>query len=681
MDPFVPIVDGFVLPPPTSRRIRALRGANFSAAPGEVLPSRRLSPPAYDENRPSYISCHSLAQSVGQDAPSTTSPTAQCASVGEVRHHEEKLSITPSYQNLNRAVEGYLADRICNTQADVLPSEETRKSFPWNASHSNNAEPRRMEHKRVNEAGRTANIRSDDELDRDSQQEFADVTSNTGNSDDPDLLTFEMLTIGPHHLLSHRRTQSHPKGAVLLRPVHSVEPTTDIASKLRMPLQSPSEYHDYDEEEEEYLHKYAGSSSENQPSRVGLLPEEPAVSSKKHETPITASFCANEKATVEPSDGFESRPGSLIWHQETIEDRSEQLLPDRAYLAETSRMSLSAVKSYTVERTSPSISTVSDYVSLHSWRADDLNSLRAERRGTSIVHGEVLSLAPREPASPTPGRFLIEVSREEEISQVTSHRCRPGDHKGGVACSRISPERYPIDGHDECSPRSHPTAVLAGPDGTQSNQLIRRGRSILQRMPKLFRKGAQSKQTNRAARRPRGNTCSISGGLLRRKNSKALWCTKAWGNSSPNAGPNRTTPAYSFDGACDEDDDSSTMPALDLNKALPPQPLLTKQKTPASSRADTPSLTHSHESKTRPSTASTHSSDLSRGSSKRRFHRTTHELVHPKMAGSRDSSPLGQLDSDKFLVGSKFDPLASPRLPDTSVTRMRSVLQLEADHV
>ncbi len=464
-------------------------------------------------------------------------------------------------------------------------------------------------------------------------------------------------------------------------------PTNKCIRTLRGANFSAAEDEEEEEEEEEEIPAIRRSRpdhDENRPSYVSchsqshslgrdrslstgsIVKREPFEEVRQPETQL--DIAASEQSQNRTSDRFSS-----AWHQE-MDDGSQELLPDRAYLDQMPRLSLSAVKSYTVEETAPPIHTVSDHASLHSWCADELDGTKANHHETGIVSGEVLSIAPRELASPTPGRFPIGSPGEEEISQIRSHKCRPSDHKGGVTCSRISTERYPIDGHDEGSLSGHRRSVLDGRKGTQPNQLIRTGRSVLQHMPKIFRKDRESQQTNQEIHHLREDGSSSTSILFRRKSRKAGWCSssKAANDSPPEFGPNRTLPAYAFDGACDEDDTSPTMPAVDVNKALPPQPLLTKNKTRASCRADTPSLTLSHESRARPSTASTASSDLSRVSSKKRFHRTAHELVRPDMAGSRDPSPLRQLDSDKFLVASKHDPLASPKLPDTYVALIES---------
>lgn len=663
MDPFVPAVGSFVLPPPTSRGIRTLRGANFSAEEGDVVPSASTSPRVHDEYRASYISCHSSSHSVGQDRSPSLGSAVRCTPPG-VRQHHETRGVIPSHQSSYRASRSDDKDCICNAQADVLSSKRTRESISSNSLKPDNAEARSPGREQTNEAGQAAFERGHDGPDQDSQQDFVDVSSSPNDNSDPNLLTFEMMTIRPNHVSAHRRTQSDPTGIVVLRPVHSAESTVAMGSNMAMPSQIFIKDHDIEDKEgsrQEYAKKTSGSQS----GGINHSPEKPVSHSEVGKESFAADFSANVSVAAEPSDCFEGHPAPDEWEQVTTDSGPEQLLPDRAYLDETSRMSLSAVKSYTVEKTSPSISTVSDRASLYSWRADDLGARKAEHREASVIHGEVLSFPPREPASPTPGRFPIDDPSDEEISQLRPHRCRSGDHGKGVVCSRISKERFPIDGHDEGSLKNRPTSVLAAHTGTQPNHLVRRGRSILQHMPKVFRKSSERKRTHRPARRLREDTSSHPGRLLGRQGSRSIWCSKAGGDSPPKFGPNRTVPAYSFDGAGDEDDASPTMSALDLNKALPPQPLLSRHKTPASSRAYTPSLTHSDETKTRPSTASTRSSGLSRGSSKKMFHRTAHQLVHPDMACSRDPSPLGQLDSDRLLVGSKYDPLASPVLPDT----------------
>jgi hypothetical protein len=265
------MVGRFVLPPPTNRAIRALRGANFSAVEeGNSVPAWAL-PFSREDSRPSYVSCHSLS----------SSPTpSRFLSIGSVVESE-----------------------------------------------------------------------------RDSRQEYEDVTGNADHADDPTLITFEM-----------------PAGTILLRPVQS-----------------------------------------------GL-----AV-----------------------GGGAEVRPAQSTGRQEESDDEAEYFLSNRTYNADAQRMALSAVKSYPVKKTSPSINTISDRASVHSWDGEELPSPRVHYRSSSILSGEeVLSIVPREPAPPTAGRF-------------------------------------PIDG--PYNPR--PSAP------TGRNQVQRQGRNFLHRIPKLFRKGGESKQT------------------------------------------------------------------------------------------------------------------------------------------------------------------------------------------
>jgi hypothetical protein len=506
---------------------------------------------------------------------------------------------------------------------------------------------------------RVSYLRKSDEPDADSEQDFADISNNIEEVDDPDLLRFEMMGVRTNDLPRHRRTRSDPAGTVVLCPIYSGEWTShrEIRNTRRIP--SPDlEWHD---DHEEPLRNRADSAPETRGVDIAGSQKEPLQTSTALERPVPLPSSGTEMALEEHialSQGSRTPPA---WPTETIDGDAQQFLPDRAYLDEVPRMSLASVQSHTVERASPPISTVSDRASFHLWRGTDLHVLRADNRETRVINGEVLSLGPRVRAPTTPGRFPIDSPSEEEVSHIRPHNCKPSDHENGVTCSRISYERYPIDGHDKIPGDSGRTSRIGGSKGTQPGPVLQRGRSFLQRLPKVFPKLRENKQTNQEGCPPRKS--SITGSLFRRKSSKAAWCSSAEADSPPKAGPKHTIPAYQFDGACDEDDSLSRMSTVDLNKALP-QPPLTENNAPPCPTG-TPSLTHSHESKTRPSTASTGVSEISRVSSKKRFHRTAHELVYPEMAGSREPSPLRELDSDKFLVGSKYDPLASPKLPDT----------------
>lgn len=670
LNPFVPTVDGYVLPPPTSKRIRALRGANFSAGIADILSSARRSAFAHDENRPSYISSHSESQLQGCDRSVSTGSVVKHEPFQELGQHRNQLSILSSTQNTNEASGENIKDEGFHIQEGVpLPAQTAAGLRRISSSECKIADQTSTEHHPIAEREPAPFALNDDGSDRDSQQDFADVTSSVAHMDDANLLRFEMMSAGRSHLLHHHRTHSGPTGTVVLRAIHSGDSSSDLGRDMEVHRQTSLQDLEWNGEGEEESHEPSETTSGKHPTDVA-----PLASSEVHERPFAAPIADAE----ESFDNFERCTFPSTWHKETTGDQNLEFLPDRAYGDENQRMSLSAVKSYTVEKSSPSISTFSDHASLHSCCgdesnalktahcADELDTLKTGHRDNSIFGEEILSLAPWEPASPTPGRFPIDSPSEEEVSQIRSHKCRPSDHDRGVTCSRISLERYPIDGHDEGSHENRQTPVLVNRKETQQNRLFRRrGRSFLQRMPKIFQKDRESKQTNRQGRNPAEDASPTTGGLFRRKSRKAGLCSTAGDDSPPKSGPRHTIPSYSFDGACDEDDTASTMPVVDLNKALPPQPLPTKNKTTASPRTDTPSLTHSGESRTRPSTASTGSSGVSRVSSRKRFHRTANELVHPNMANSRGPSPLHELDSDKLLVASKYDPLASPKLPDT----------------
>jgi hypothetical protein len=680
----VPTVDGYVLPPPTSKRIRALRGANFSAGVGDILSSARRSAFTHDENRPSYISSHSESQSQGRDRSVSTDSVVEHEPDQELGQHRNQLSILPSAQNTNEASGENVKDEGFHIQEGVpVPVQTAAGLRRTSSSECKNADQTSTERHPIAEREPAPCALNDDGSDRDSQQYFADVSSNVEHIDNAKLLKFEMMRARRSHLPHHRRTHSGPTGTVVLRAIHSGDSSSDLGKDVEVHRQTSLQDLEWGGEGEEESHEPPETTSEKNPIDVA-----PPASSEVHETPFAAPTAGAE----ESFDDFECPTFPSTWHEETTDDGNLEFLPDRAYGDENQRMSLSAVKSHTVEKTSLSISTFSDHASLHSCCADEsnalktdycadaLDTLKTDHRENSIFGEEVLSLVPREPASPTPGRFPIDSPSEEEVSQIRSHKCKPSDHDKGVTCSRISLERYPIDGHDEGSHNNRRTSVLVDRKETQQNRLFRRGRIFLQRMPKIFQKDRQSKQTNRQGRSPAEDALPTTGGLFRRKSRKAGLCSTAGDDSPPKSGPKHTIPSYSFDGACDEDDTASTMPVVDLNKALPPQPLSTKNKTPASTRIATPSLTHSGESRTRPSTASTGSSGVSRVSSRKRFHRTANELVHPNMASSRGPSPLHELDSDKLLVASKYDPLASPKLPDTSVALIRILACLETDH-
>ena len=671
MNPFVPAVGDFVLPPPTSKCIRALKAANFSAAEGQILPSSRSSVVDHDEELPSYISAYSLAQSPAQspdhERSFDTGSIANHETVREIRQHEIQQSNPDSQQHVRPTTEEDPNDQPVHNENDIASkgNEDDKNLSQQSPLKSGEARQPSDQGNSVVQAERVGhNLDDDDGPDKDSQQEFASVTNGDGHHDDPSLLNFEMLGIRSSRLSRHRQTHSEPTDTLILRPVHSGGPTSDMGTDVEVPCRRWSEYLEPgNDHEAEPVGRPANSTPRAQQADASLDQDEPAACSAVLHMPFTAPTSDaefNEELLVLS----ETHPAPSAGHQEETDNDIQQFLPDAAYLDQAMRMPVSTVKSHTVEKTTASIDTTSDRASLHSWRGDKSDAIQADHREISVINGEVLSHAPQQSVSPTSGRFPIDSPGEEEISQIRSHKCEPNDHRDGVRCSRISAERYPIDGH-ESSHGNRRTSMLPSRKETQPSQLLRRGRSLLHHMPKIFRKGRENKQTNHQDPDSIEDDSSTTAGLFRRRSTKTGLRLKTGIGSPPKFGPNRTAPIYSFDGACDEDDTMSTMPAVDLNKALPPQPLLTKSQTPATCGTNTPSLAHSDESKTRPSTASTFSSELSRVSSKKRFHRTTHDLVHPDMAGSREPSPLHELDADKLLVASKYDPLASPKQPDT----------------
>jgi hypothetical protein len=504
LNPFVPTVDGFVLPPPTNRRIRQLRRANFEVDEPALASPRRRTAVAHEENRPSYVSCHSLPDF--EDAiDSANSP---------LNAYSTALQEIPQPRN----------------QLDPIP---------FSTQHTSPAEV---------------------------------IAAN------------------------QRAFQSQKQCWQKMQEEAAAAPTT--------------------------------------------------------------CWDANHGGSKHDSNLRQKEPAASLHQNEPRGAMQRELAESRANFDHGARPPISHSRN----------------ASLHSWRENDAEALKAENRDPSVVNPEVLHLAPREPAYPTPGRFPIDSLGEEQVSRIRPHRCRPHEHAEGVTCSRISYERYPIDGYDGGYEYAHRSLPPREKKGTQPVQLIQRGRDILRHMPKIFRKHRKNKQTNGSDHNTDETATSHLSGIFRRKSSPSGWCTTATEDSPPKAAPKRDT-LYSFDGACDEDDTitTKTMSSVDLNKALPPQPLLLKNRGTVSIRTDTPSLSHSHETHTRPSTASTKSSELSRASSKKQFHRTAHSLTHPEMSESRHSSLLHESDTDKFLVGSKYDPPASSRLPDTYVDPTLSV--------
>lgn len=630
-----------MLPPPTRRVIRALRAKNFLRTEAEALPSTVRIQRAHEEHRPSYIPCSSASHSDCGIHPLTTGFEVEHDTSRRSVRERDRDSITDTILRRKRTPEDERRNQFADDERETL--------FPNWARESS------AEQDSLGKLERASHVAVDGLSTRDSQQEFDDVSD---NQDDLSVLRFELMTNRPLPSCSPRRTRSDPTdNRLCLRPIHSPTFETEASSHITFSEHGSFENFDWHMEDEEALHdRVETEERHNELAAHSQIPENERAETESHD----------ESGIEQPSDGLGQGTAPFTWYETAIENLGEEFLPDIAYVEDNPRISLSHVRSHTVERRAASITTASDHGSLHSPHSDGLNAFAINRREHGIVNQDVLTLAPREPVSPTPGRFPIDSASEDKISRLSSHKRKLSGQEDAVACEHASFKEPPINVQNERSLESSHASVSGG-RRTPQNQLIHRGRRFLHLLPKVFRKECKNKQTTQ----PSGHTqtdSSIAEGLVRESN-KAGRLSRAEGHSSPDLRPKRSEPFPAFDGACDDDDSPSVMSSVDLNKALPPQPLLLNTRGPASRCTGPPSLTFSYKSHTRPSTASTRSSNLSQASSKNRFHRTTHQLVHSEMADSKDLSPLREVDSDRHLVPSKYDPgvspPVSPKMPDT----------------
>jgi hypothetical protein len=120
-----------------------------------------------------------------------------------------------------------------------------------------------------------------------------------------------------------------------------------------------------------------------------------------------------------------------------------------------------------------------------------------------------------------------------------------------------------------------------------------------------------------------------------------------------------------IDGASDKVGGARSKSPVNINKALPPIPLLERliPKVPHSASASTQSFACSQDTTNRPSTASSISSGRSRSSSKTDFRITTRCLINPDMAGR--NIKLSPVEPDMYLNPAKYDPGNPPKSPET----------------
>ena len=141
---------------------------------------------------------------------------------------------------------------------------------------------------------------------------------------------------------------------------------------------------------------------------------------------------------------------------------------------------------------------------------------------------------------------------------------------------------------------------------------------------------------------------------------------------SPLARPtqNLRKPNFGLDGTYDGELPSPVR-SLDLNKALPPQPLQPRAMRLSNIRIGTPSLTYSEEERFWPLSASTGSpreTSILRSPSRKRFEQTTRELINPTDADTHALTTFEfDLGQPRRSDASRYDPRLTRRSPNTYV--------------
>jgi hypothetical protein len=511
----------------------------------------------------------------------------------------------------------------------------------------NDQEPDDTEHDSIGPAQETIDMFNDTQSNRDSQQNFADVTSDFHQMDDPTLLLFELMMKAPRSLPQHGSAKGHRSNTMVLRPVFSGDSARELGNESEtssgasaLPLGWIG--HCKKQAQVQFLSENGRGYSDANSRLLRASTLRPTLNTQSvAEKPVDDLACS-----LAPSSS----------DQEPADDGTELFLPNKAYGDEISGLSFSAVRSQTVAKTAPLISS---HPSASQARLlNDCDPPNLESREISISNSERLSLFP-DPASPTAEPFAAG-GFCEDIFRGESFDCKPNDQDKNEVSAAFSRRGRLNDIRNDFSSSNQSTPVFPFREETRPNLIIQRGRSLLRHMPKIFQNNRQGKQTNRRSHQGEDKNPSISRDHFRSITGKAGWCTTTRGHSSTDLGPKPTTIARTFDGAGDV---NNTQSAMDLNKALPPQPHSSKEKEGLSTITATSPLIHSQEANPQPSPASIGSSN-SRVSSKELFQRTAPHLAHPESAESKSTSLTQNGVSDDILVASKYDPLACPKLRD-----------------
>ena len=387
---------------------------------------------------------------MGSDCSPNRGRTVANERLPEVEERTDHTGDIAAEQNLDAAAEENLEDQFFHTQRDGPSSKEDGKNLSSRpSSRCIDAELSRPEDKPNKGKERVACVLDDEGCGRDSQ-EIGDVTDIVEHQNDPDLVTFEMVRNGSRHSSDHPQTQGSPIDTAALCPIYSGDSTHEVGKDARtsQPLSSEHFEHCGDVDHGYYTEEDIEDISDTKQRDVELDQGQLLAPLEILEMSYPSSLYKARSIIKNSFDDSVAQAATSTWHQETTDDQSEPFLSDRVYIDEMQCKSPSTVKSCTVEKASPSIRTASDHGSLHSWCEFDVDASKAEHYGPGIIGEEILSTISRGPVSPKTGKFTIDSPAKGEISQIRSHKCKPNDHGEGVICSRVSYERYPIDGHE-----------------------------------------------------------------------------------------------------------------------------------------------------------------------------------------------------------------------------------------
>jgi hypothetical protein len=607
LNPSSPKVDNFVLPPPTLRRIREIKSANFIA-----LQSRRWSAarraasqrggsrlPYNEQGRQAIVDRMTLDLSNRKLSPAIPDRSLE-PGLSEIDNHQTRATRTldrVSEESLSQKNDAPLA--LGNSRIETLTRAFERCSLALSLGDENVELTPDIE----------AVPKPENNNESDSDQEFARVSSASSLdiSSGSLLVAFEMMKPRQTRSRTRKSIRGGDVDICTLRQVASDSPDRRCTGE-QLGHQTVS----YEATNRCEISKVQASDEARRHSRkesFGAHPE-PVFGASSRPTANCSKTLIDSETMVE-----ESTPTGAAFSPCNVEDdpfliREDSKRP-RSFQQERVRAKLQR-QSSPAKNASP----VQDDCAIgHSQRPE--NRKRAHRLAR-LVDGNILSAS-------------ADVCK---LSRVLSGEAVPESCNSRRSSLRTSWSRTP------------------------EKQRLRH--SFVERVRSVFQKDHDNKQGP-----PASASMSFSAFCGKEMSESSITS-----HNNDRSSLSTTRPAYNFsvDGAFDERPASPPKSPVNLNKALPAKPTHLGSNAPYLPRADTrtPSLTYSQDTTYRPSTVSTVSSSLSQSSSKKGFRHLTRNLLHVDMDGNSIAlSPINEPDIG--LDPLKFDPLKSPKLPRSYV--------------